>query len=144
MCVGLKRECSSQTWSTNPTLVEDVENFIADGWVKGIGPSFFIPEQSLQQSRELIDVQGVVSENAKKIKIKNKGFQRLKIFIIFCNSGPNIFYLHRDYNQAQPFFPTSFNMIASSKPAIVESTSQRFDRTHAFLVRKSVVYFDKY
>ena len=45
---------------------EDDENFIADGWVQGIGASFFIPEQSLQQSRELIDVQGVVSENAKK------------------------------------------------------------------------------
>ena len=45
---------------THPALVEDVEDLVAEGRVEGVGTPLLVPEQGLQQSGELVDVQRVV------------------------------------------------------------------------------------
>ncbi len=57
------------TKRTYPALVENVEDFIAELRVKRVRSAFFVSEQGLQKSGELIDVQGVVPENTKTFEI---------------------------------------------------------------------------
>ena len=52
---------------TNPADVENVEEFIAHVGVDGIRLSFLITEEGLQQCRELVYVQTVVSENIRMV-----------------------------------------------------------------------------
>ena len=80
----IDKKTGSKTWTSYPTFVEDVEDFIAELGVQRVGSALFVSEQSLQQSRKLVDVQRIVPEIEKKRLIY---FKPLKAFDKALNSS---------------------------------------------------------